>query len=182
MANPLIWISLVASLLYYVTQPWHPFPGSVALKGLSVAPLAVLAWRSTSLPRRDRVLLGVALAFGALGDVLLDWSAGLFAAGLGAFLFGHFVYIVLFSRNRPRPSKLTLKEKLMILGLALFASTMSFWVLPATGALAPAVALYVGALTGMVAAAVALQLPERWVVLGAVLFLLSDSILSVSRF
>jgi hypothetical protein len=42
-ANPLIRVSLLASLLYFATQPWHPFPGSIVLKGLSVAPLAVMA-------------------------------------------------------------------------------------------------------------------------------------------
>ena len=175
-----MWVSLIASLIYYVTQPWHPFTGSVVLKGLSVAPLAVMAWRV--LPGREGLLLGLGLAFGSLGDVLLDLGEAMFPFGLGAFLLGHFVYIGLFWRNRPKPSRLGLFEKLMIAGLALFAALMSAWLLPSTGMLAPAVAMYVGALTGMVVAAVAMQLPEKLVVIGAVLFLISDTILAVSRF
>jgi uncharacterized membrane protein YhhN len=172
-ANPLIWISFIASLLYFATQHWQPFPGSIVLKGLSVSPLAVMAWR---------MLPGLALAFGSLGDVLLDWNADLFPAGLGAFLIGHFVYIGLFWRNRPKRTRLPRPEKLIVIALGLFVAIMSFYLLPPTGQLAPAVAMYMGALTGMVMSAVALQLPERWVMAGALLFLLSDTILAVSKF
>ena len=181
-ANPLIWISLVASLLYYATQPWHPFPGSIVLKGLAVAPLALMAWRASGLSRRDGLLLGSALAFGALGDVLLDVKASWFGAGLGAFLIGHFLYIALFWGNRRKPTKLAYLETVIVLALALFASAMSLYLLPATGDLALAVAVYLGALTGMVMAAVVMQLPERWVMTGALLFLLSDTIMAVSKF
>jgi uncharacterized membrane protein YhhN len=178
--NLWLWVSLIASLIYYATQPWHPFPGSIALKGLSVAPLALLAWRM--LPGRDGLLLGLALALGSLGDVLLDWNANLFPAGLGAFLVGHFVYITLFWRNRPRTTPLRGSDKMIILGLGLFVALMSVYLLPATGSLGPAVALYMGTLTGMVISTVALQLPERWVMAGALLFLFSDTILAVSKF
>ena len=179
MANPLIWVSLVASLLYFVTPPW--LPGSVVLKGLSVAPLAVMALRA-KLPGRDSLLLGLALAFGSLGDVLLDWNPSLFPAGLGAFLAGHFLYIGLFWSNRPKPVRLSFLDAAVVSGLALFAAVMSAYLLPATGQLAPAVAIYLGAITGMVVASVALQLPRRGVMAGAVLFLISDTILAVSKF
>ena len=179
--HPLTLISVLASLLYFVSEPWHPFSGSIVLKGLSVGPLAVLAWRS-SLPGRDGLLLGCALAFGSLGDVLLDWNASLFPAGLGAFLIGHFFYIGLFWKNRPRPTRLAMWEIALLAGLALFASAMSLYLLPATGELAPAVVMYMGALMGMVASTVALQLPARWVVVGALLFLFSDTVLAVSKF
>lgn len=150
------------------------------MKGLAVAPLAVLGWRT--LPGRDGLLLGLALAFGSLGDVLIDWSAALFPAGLGAFLIGHFVYIALFWRNRPKPSRLGVLGKALIAGLLLFAAVMSLYLLPATGPLAPAVAMYNGALTGMVISAIALGLRERWVMLGALLFLISDTVLAISKF
>ena len=178
--NPLILTSLLASVLYFVTQPWHPFPGSIALKGLSVAPLALLAFRS-SLPGRDGLLLGIALAFGSLGDVLLDWNASLFPAGLGAFLLGHVFYITLFWKNRPK-RPLAWADVGILIGLGVFTTMMSLYLLPATGQLAPAVAFYMGALTGMVATSVTLQLPGRWVVLGALLFLFSDTVLAVSKF
>ncbi|HEY3740361.1 MAG TPA: lysoplasmalogenase [Bryobacteraceae bacterium] len=180
MTKPLLWISLAASILYFATQPWHPFTGSVALKGLCIAPLALLAWRT--LPGRDGLLLGLALACGSLGDVLIDWRAALFPAALGAFLIGHFIYIALFWRNRPKPSRLDPLEKSLIAALCLFAVVMSVYLLPATGPLAPAVAMYMGALTGMVISAVALRLPERWVMAGALLFLVSDTVLAISKF
>ena len=164
-----------------MTQPWHPFPGSPLLKCLPVALLAVYAWRA-KLPGRQGLLLGLALAFGSLGDVLLDWNDSLFAAGLGAFLIGHFTYIGLFWTNRPKPTRLPPFEIAIVVGLAIFACAMSLYLLPAVGPLAPAVAVYMGAITGMAVCAVALRLPSRWLIVGAVLFLISDTILAVSKF
>lgn len=175
----MLWISVFASFLYFATQAWQPFPGSIVLKGLSVAPLAVMAWRSR-LPRREGLLLATALAFGSLGDVLLEW--GSFPAGLGAFLVGHFFYIGLFWTNRSKPMRLSAGDTAVVLGLALFAVGMSGYLIPSTGDLAPAVAVYMGAITGMVVATVALQSPERWVMMGAILFLFSDTILALSKF
>ncbi len=79
----LLLLSVICSLVYLVTQSFQPFPGSVLLKVLSVAPLALIAFRAMlgasakplglEWPRdRDNVILGTALAFSSLGDALLD--------------------------------------------------------------------------------------------------------------
>ena len=174
MPHPLILLSACASVLYFGTH-------NLILKGLAVALLAAWVARS-SLARRERWLLASALAFGSLGDVLLAASAALFAAGLGAFLIGHFLYILLFWTGRPKPSRLPLVDTAMLVALALFAGAMSLYLLPSTGSLAPAVAVYMGALTGMVALSLVRQLPERWVFLGALLFMISDTVLAVGKF
>lgn len=178
--NPFLLLSIVCGVLYYVTQPWHPFPGVTVLKGLSVAPLALLVW--TKLKGRDGVVLGLALAFGSLGDVLLDWSAGMFPFGLGAFLIGHFCYIAVFSRNREKKRPIAWTTWLVLLLLAVASGGISVYLVPATGSLAPAVVAYVSALVGMAATAVALQLAEPWVMIGGLLFVVSDSVLAVSKF
>ena len=156
-------------------------PGKYRDEGSFRCPSRLLAWRA-NLPGSQSLLLGLALAFGALGDVLLDWSGSLFAAGLGAFLIGHLLYIGLFWTNRPKPTRLSRGETSIVLGLAVFATVMSVYLIPATGDMAPAVAIYMGAITGMVVSAVVLQLPERWLMVGALLFLISDTILAVSKF
>jgi len=180
LTNRLLRLSLAASLAYFLFQSREPISGSVMLKGLSVTTLAAMVGRT--LDGRDGLLLCLALAFGSLGDVLLDWNQDLFPAGLGAFLIGHFLYIALFLRNRPRPLRLQAQDKAIIAGLFVFAAVMGGYLLPATGGLAPAVAVYMCALTGMVICAVVLGLPERWLVIGALLFLTSDTILAISKF
>jgi uncharacterized membrane protein YhhN len=179
-ANPFLIVSMTSSLLYCVTQHWQPFPGSILLKGLSVSPLALWAW--TKLKTGDGGRLGAALAFGSLGDVLLDMSPGMFPAGLGAFLVGHLLYIWLFLSNRSRPLLLSSGEKALIGGLVVFAAVMAAWLVPAVGPLAPAVVAYMAALVGVVIAATLLQGNPRWLLIGAILFLVSDSILAVNKF
>ena len=77
-------LSVVCGFVYLVTAPWQPYPGSVIVKGLSVGPLAVLAFVAGS------PILGTALALSALGDVLLDLDPErLFVFGLGSFLVAH---------------------------------------------------------------------------------------------
>ena len=40
----LVALSVICSAAYLLGQTWHPFPGSVVLKGLAIFPLALLAW------------------------------------------------------------------------------------------------------------------------------------------
>jgi uncharacterized membrane protein YhhN len=92
----LLGVSIAAAILYYPAGGW------VVAKGLTVSMLAVIAFRSR-LP-----LLGIGLAFGSLGDVLLDIDPPrFFVFGLGAFLLGHLTYtqygIALGWLTRPAP-------------------------------------------------------------------------------
>ena len=98
----MLYVSLVCGLLYLFTQPWLPYPGSFAMKGLSIAALAILAFRRGG--GVDTAILGVALTCSAIGDILLDLDPQhLFVFGLASFLVAHLVYIVLWTRNWKRP-------------------------------------------------------------------------------
>ena len=148
----------------------------MVLKGLSIAPLALLAiWKR-------QWLLASALAFGSFGDVLLEVKPEMFPAGLAAFLVGHVFYMWLFTRSRPKPFHWTRTQLALVIALVLFATAMSVYLIPSVGMFAPAVVAYMIALVCMAITAVAMQLPEPWVVIGAVLFVMSDSILAVSKF
>lgn len=160
-------LSIAASILYLS----HMLPGNLVLKGLSVSPLALLAWQ-----RRER-LLALALGLGSLGDVLLDLSPALFVAGLGAFLAGHLVYTTLWVRNWPRPLR---PQWALIAGLLAAVGALCAWLIPSLGNMAVPVVLYMLAITAMVAAAILTRM--RWVAFGAVLFLVSDSLLGVHKF
>lgn len=171
----LLGLSVSASLAYFVTIPWHPFPGSVVLKGLSVAPLAVLAFVSGA------PLLGAGLAFGSLGDVLLDLQPSLFVFGLGAFLVGHLIYIAAFRRlwpGGPAPAR----ERIRMLAVVAFSAAFVMLLWRGLGDQAIPVALYIAAITAMVLAAIRTRLPEPWLAAGAILFLFSDAVLGLNRF
>ena len=160
-------LSIAASILYLS----HLLPGNVVWKALSVSPLALLAWL-----RRER-LLALALALGSLGDVLLDLDPTLFVAGLGAFLAGHLVYTTLWVRSWPRPLRLPWTP---IAVLLVSVVGLCAWLIPSLGGMAVPVVFYMLAITAMVASAMLTGLP--WVVAGAVLFLISDSLLGIHKF
>jgi uncharacterized membrane protein YhhN len=190
----LLLLSIICSFIYLVTQGFQPYPGGVLLKILSIAPLAVIAFRALREPSanphgfewlrdRDNVILGMALAFSALGDALLDLDPErLFTRGLLAFLVAHFIYILLFVRNWVRPLrskgwKLALQAVVLI-----YSMLLSHWLAPNLGEVAGSVMLYVCVITVMVVSAILAEFSKPWVYSGAILFLISDSILAVNKF
>ena len=122
-------VSIAAGLGYFITIPWQPFPGSIAMKGLAVSALALIAWGSP-LAGRNRFLLTSALALSSIGDVLLDLSPSMFVLGLGAFLVAHLCYIQLFMAQRRRGDSLGPIRLVLAIGLAVFAVGFSLWLLP----------------------------------------------------
>ena len=124
---------------------------------------------------RRGVLLVVALVFSTLGDIaLLGEGSGMFIVGLSGFLLAHLTYIAIFTgfggTGRPRWWSVTY--------VAWFAVLMVILV-PHLGALLVPVVGY-----GAVIAVMAIT-ATRWsplVIVGATLFLFSDSVLAVDRF
>lgn len=180
-SRPLLWVSAVASTVYLLTARWQPYPGSALVKGCAVGALAVLALRSRG-ARRDAGLLALGLAFSTAGDVLLDFDPRLFAFGLGAFLLAHLTYISLFVRNRTSGIRLRPPLLAAVLLVVAFSAALSVWIVPSVGRLAVPVVLYVCALTTMVCAAILARFPQRWIAVGAMLFLISDSLLAIHKF
>ena len=171
------WLSLACGFVYLGTERWQPYPGSVIIKGLSVGPLAVLAFVAGS------PLLGAALALSTLGDVLLDLDpVRLFVFGLGSFLVAHLVYISVFIRNRRRTVPFG-APRLLLAGLVLLYSiAVSVWLLPSLGGLIVPVTIYMCTITAMVISAILARFENPWVAVGAILFLISDSLLAVNKF
>ena len=180
-SRPLLYVSAAASAVYLATARWQPFPGSALLKGCAVGALALLALQSRRL-RRDAGVLALGLAFSTAGDVLLDLDPRLFAFGLGAFLFAHLTYICLFVRNRTPGIRLDPPHLAAVLFVAIYSATLSVWIVPSVGELAAPVVFYICALTTMVATAILARFAQRWVAIGAILFLISDSLLAINKF
>lgn len=186
--------SIVCSFFYLITQSFQPYPGSVLLKVLSVAPLAALAFRALREPSSkphgvewlsdwDNVILGMALAFSSLGDALLALDPErLFIKGLLAFLVAHLIYILLFVRNWARPLRPKRWQLALVAAVLIYSLLLSQWLAPSLGDFVGPVMFYVCVITVMAVSAILARVSTSWVYSGVILFLISDSILAVDKF
>jgi Predicted membrane protein len=174
-------ISLICGIAYLLTRGLPVFPGSVVIKGLSVSPLAWIAFRQ--LVGSDRLLLAGALLLSALGDVFLGLGGEQwFVYGLSSFLIAHVFYIALFVRQWPHPPAASAPRRVVAALLIVFAAAMFAGLWPSLGEMKLPVAAYMCALTGMSLTATLADFRAWWVVIGAALFVLSDSLIAVGKF
>lgn len=184
-------LSILCGVVYLVTQTIQPFPGSIAIKALSIAPLAVLAFKLLRGARpqgiewlrdRDNLILGMALSFSCLGDIFLDLPGNFFVQGLVSFLVAHFIYILLFVRNWSRPLRPNGRQLALMAGVLITSLLLSNWLSPNLGAMAKPVMVYICAITVMVISSILAGFSKPYVWVGAVLFLISDSMIAAGRF
>ncbi len=176
----LLLLSIISSAAYLATRGVQPFPGSVALKALSIAPLAVLAFRVHT---RDNLILATALALSCLGDIFLHLDPRrYFRHALGAFLFAHLAYIVLFTRSWPRPLRARGSQMLLTALVLVYSLLVSSWLWSGLGTQAVPVMVYSCAITVMTVATILAGFSKPLVWIGAVLFVISDSLIAAGRF
>ena len=172
-------LSPICALIYggfYCHREKTSWIGSLT-KTLSVGLLAIFALEASA------PLLALALALSALGDFALSRRGETaFLVGLVGFALAHAVYVLIFWPTASDP------HWALIIPLVLLALSTPLWLLPHTGKLKPAVAIYVLLITAMGWTAFA-QDPtaydmgwENAIMLGAALFILSDFILSIEFF
>ena len=165
--RPWLLASLAAAIsFYFIKDSGLPGLYQMAWKGAGVALLALYAVQRHG--GKDGRTIALVMAFGALGDVLIELSL---YAGAIAFLFGHVIAITLYLRHRR--VMLTPSQKAAAVVLLLATPLISF-LLPTDRAAAPGVAVYALSLGGMAAAAWSSSFPRYRVGLGAVLFVASD--------
>jgi uncharacterized membrane protein YhhN len=161
------WAAIGAGTSYYFAHRLG-VSGTVIVvwKGAGVALLAV--WCAMQARSLDGWLIAAVMAFGALGDVLLE-TAGL-TTGAVAFVAGHVLAMVLYFRNgRPR---LTFSQRLLaalVVPLSVFIATT----LVAANNMVP-IAVYTFFVAGMAASAWTSRFPRYRTGIGAMMFLVSD--------
>ncbi len=165
--RPWLLASLAAGIGFYFVKDGH-LPGiyQMAWKGAGVALLAVYALLRHQ--GSDSRQIAAVMAFGALGDVLIELSL---QAGAVAFLIGHLIAIHLYWRHRRAATSFSQNAA----GLAMLVLVPAIaWSLPADRTAAPGVLLYSLGLAGMTAAAWTSSFPRYRVGIGAVMFAVSD--------
>jgi uncharacterized membrane protein YhhN len=161
--------SLVAGLSYPFLNEGLSLAASVAFKGAGVSLLALAA---LFLRARERYWLATIMAAGALGDILLALP-GLFFVGAGSFAIGHVVAILFYMRNgSDSAGGVGRLAALALIGWGLAMPTLA----SPPGTPVGALMLYSVLLCGM-AAALLLSRFSRLAMIGALLFIISDTLL-----
>lgn len=166
-----LWLLALAGGISFFVAVYARWDGPAiwAWKTTGVAFLA--AWAAANARNRDGWLIAAVLAFGALGDFLLD-ALGLMS-GAVAFAVGHVIAIMLYLGNR-RPI-LTGSQTLLTFAVVPLALIIA-WGLTrhaAAGQMGAAVG-YTALVAVMAAAAWASRFPRYRTGIGAMLFLASD--------
>jgi uncharacterized membrane protein YhhN len=165
----LLLIAALAAGVSYIGSWFLPLPQAVAVawKGAGVALLALYA--AANARGLDGWLLAAVMAFGALGDVLLE-THGLVTGAL-AFLAGHLTAIALYLRNRHHALR---AGDWALAGTILAGVPIVAYLLPPERAGAGLVALYATGLSAMAAATWLSRFPRALTAAGAIMFTVSD--------
>lgn len=152
-----------------------PYPLNVVLKASGIVLLGVFALR------RGFPLLAAGLFAGSAGDAFLALQPQQLAAGIGAFGLGHIIYIILFTGWLKRDGLRGLRGYIGAGLLAVFGAAMLIYLQPHFGDLRIAASIYNGIILVMAILAV-LGRPPSLAVWGALLFVVSDSVLALRLF
>jgi uncharacterized membrane protein YhhN len=142
-----------------------------------------------SFPSKKNLL--TALSFSWIGDVILlfsDRDEAYFISGLLAFLISHVVYIIIFSKHlKERNRKNKAVFWIGVTAIILYLLTMLAVLLPSLGDLKVPVFVYALVISTMLLFAfkgfLIWEEPAKWyILLGAIIFVSSDSILAFDKF
>jgi uncharacterized membrane protein YhhN len=129
-----------------------------------------------------------ALFFSWAGDVLLMFvpkNEVFFLAGLGSFLVAHIFYIVFFHQLRVRED--VKPRALLLVIVVIYYATLITWLSPYLAEMKIPVYVYGLVISFMLMLALHMlyiknKAAGKWLLLGAVLFVVSDSILAINKF
>jgi uncharacterized membrane protein YhhN len=176
-------LSLIAAIAYQVIERAAPSLLRTGLKTAAIGllvPLPLLAVGAG--PALPLLLLSAAFLFSALGDFFLAMKgdARNFPRGLVAFLVSHLFYIAVMVPIASAPE--TLAQKTISLAVGLGAMALYFTLAPTLGRMKLPVGTYLVVILVMALSALAIPEGAPLLGLGAVLFVISDSVIAFDKF
>ncbi len=177
-----------------VLSLWFQWPGLHSIfKPLLMPALAITyLWYCRHHIQRPNNLLLLTLGLAWIGDILLlftHFNTGFFLGGLTAFLLMQCAYAWLFFRHAPRSNTKILRLGIIAFAILDFVTILMVYLWPALGNMHLPVLVYALAINVMLFAACynGLNRSSRhhfsgMGILGALLFVLSDSILAIQHF
>ncbi|MDP1626550.1 lysoplasmalogenase [Parvibaculum sp.] len=177
--------SLAAAIAYQVVERQPPSTLRTALKTLAIGllvPLPLLLLGAPGVAALPLVLLALAFLLSSLGDLFLALKGDTrnFMRGLVAFLVSHLFYISVMLPLASSPETLPAKAASLFVGLGAIALYLSL--APALGRMKLPFGAYLVAILVMALSALAIPAGQPWLGLGAVLFVISDSVIALDKF
>lgn len=169
---------LLTGLLYIFVIPSDPEIVKILFKLIPM--WLIIAYGIMNLPQiktKHQVLLLIGLFFSMIGDGLMRW----FVFGLTAFLIGHLFYIASFVQQY----RYSMPRLLTLVPIAAYAIIMGAKLAQAlngdgdTALIIPVIA-YIAVISLMTWTA--FMTGNRWLIVGAILFMISDSFLAWNKF
>lgn len=173
----LLGAAAILALAYLMTGYGLPvgYPAIVGLKSSGILLLAVFAFRNGGL------LLGMALVASAIGDAMLALQPSQMTLGMAAFGTAHILYGWIFFRTIREEGFRGLVGVVLACALGAFGGAMLVTLLPGMGDLTIPASLYNVIIMAM--AILAVLSKARWLaVVGAILFVISDSLIAMDLF
>lgn len=152
-----------------------------------VTSLMLFFWsQSKKIKKGLRMLFTFALVFSLIGDILLmfvDRSTNFFLCGLVSFLIAHLIYVLGFGKQRNK----TVKPLGFIVFLLIYAAGLFYLLLDGLKEMLIPVVIYMLVILSMATMAylrkgMVSNRSYYLVLIGAILFLVSDSILALNKF
>lgn len=183
-------------MLYFLTGAAFIISGhyttpvlSLCLKSLIIPFLILLFLLKSGLTRNNGIFILAALLFSWAGDIFLDIPNNeqlFFIAGLLSFLLAHVMYLTAFLKT-PGENALAGKKWLLLLPVTVYGAVLISLLYKDLGIMKIPVILYTIVILSMLTGAVNLmyKVSTRSYLLilsGAILFVISDSLIAVNRF
>ena len=177
----LLYVSIFLSSVFFITIKFPDLKGSWIIKGLSIILLSVFAYHNCI--TEIALLISVSLIFSSIGDIFLGINEEkFFIHGLVAFLVSHILYCIAFYSSFNIHSLSEENHFILNLALILYSITMLKKLLPKLGNLKFPVIIYVCVIFLMGIGAISSNYTTSILVLGALLFIVSDSLLATQKF
>jgi len=171
----LTFIGIITGILYIILDNTiEKFLFDFILKPIPIWCIALYCFN------QNKYLLSIGLIFGSIGDILLTNSEEIFfILGLGSFLIGHIFYIIYFIKNY----QYNLKGLILSIFIIIASIGLSFILIPALSKnfLLP-VLIYIITITIMTISTTFYKNFNFIVITGAILFLISDTIIAWNKF
>lgn len=161
---------------------------SFFLKPLLLLPLILMVFSTSEV--KGKIFLVLALLFSWAGDILLLFvykGQTFFLLGLIAFLVAHILYIVLFRKMMDSTKRNPKKDALMYILVGLYLATLMYVLFPVLGEMRIPVIVYALVICTMLvhafwASGSMAEQAGKQLLSGAILFVISDSILAINKF
>lgn len=167
----------VMSIIYIFLIPHDPVGVKIAFKLVPMLLIILFAGlQPPGLPKSYKTLIMSGLFICMLADGLIYW----FIIGLITFLIGHIIYIFAFRKIKKERIPKWAAALLLVYGVV-----MVIWIAGTLWSegeviLGAAVLIYIGVILTM--GWNAMQTGNRYAIIGAILFIFSDSILAINKF